>query len=49
MLSRTAPKDIIGSGLGLSIVREIATQHSADIELTNLNPGLSFRVKFLIE
>ena len=39
-------KDTIGSGLGLSIVKEIATQHSADIQLTNLNPGLSFRVKF---
>jgi two-component system, OmpR family, sensor kinase len=41
-------KNIDGSGLGLSIVKEIATQHGANIELINLNPGLSFKVKFII-
>ena len=39
-------KSISGSGLGLSIVKEIATQHGANIELSNINPGLSFRVYF---
>lgn len=37
---------IQGSGLGLSIVKEIADHHGASIELKNLNPGLSFRVYF---
>lgn len=37
---------IQGSGLGLSIVKEIADHHEATIELRNLNPGLSFRVYF---
>ena len=41
-------KNIGGSGLGLSIVKEIATQHNANIDLINLNPGLSFKVKFII-
>ena len=40
-------KDAIGSGLGLSIVKEIATQHGAIVELINLNPGLRFRVYFV--
>jgi len=39
-------KDKIGSGLGLSIVKEIAIQHHAEIEVLNINPGSSFRVKF---
>ena len=39
-------KSISGSGLGLSIVKEIATQHGANIQLSNINPGLSFRVYF---
>lgn len=39
-------KNISGSGLGLSVVKEIATQHGANIELSNLNPGLSFKVYF---
>jgi two-component system, OmpR family, sensor kinase len=39
--------NVNGSGLGLSIVREIATQHYARIELLNLIPGLSFRVYFI--
>lgn len=39
---------IHGSGLGLSIVREIADHHGAKIELKNLNLGLSFRVYFCI-
>ena len=39
--------NVNGSGLGLSIVREIATQHDARIELLNLNPGFSFRVYFI--
>lgn len=38
--------EISGSGLGLSIVKEIATQHQANIELSNRHPGLSFRVYF---
>ena len=41
-------KDTKGSGLGLSIVQEIAIQHSAKIQLSNLGPGLSFRVIFCI-
>ncbi len=39
-------QNIDGSGLGLSIVKEIATQHGAYIQLSNLDPGLSFRVYF---
>ena len=39
-------KDKIGSGLGLSIVKEIAIQHHAEIEVLNINPGFSFRVMF---
>lgn len=39
-------KDKIGSGLGLSIVKEIAIQHHAEIDVSNLYPGFSFRVKF---
>lgn len=42
-------QNIAGSGLGLSIVKEIASQHSATIELSNLNPGLSFKVFFAIK
>lgn len=38
--------NISGSGLGLSIVNEIAIQHHAKVELINLNPGLSFKVIF---
>ena len=41
-------KDTRGSGLGLSIVKEIATQHSAKIQLLNQSPGLSIRVIFSI-
>jgi two-component system OmpR family sensor kinase len=37
---------IQGSGLGLSIVKEIAEKHAARIELSNLSPGLSFKVFF---
>ncbi len=40
-------KQISGSGLGLSIVKEIALQHQLKIELFNLHPGLSFKVFFL--
>jgi signal transduction histidine kinase len=40
-------KDNCGSGLGLSIVREIALQHGAIIKLSNLNHGLSFKVTFV--
>jgi len=40
-------KDTCGSGLGLSIVREIALQHGAIIKLSNLNHGLSFKVTFV--
>lgn len=36
--------NVTGSGLGLSIVKEIAIKHNADIEILNLNPGLSFNV-----
>ena len=39
--------NVNGAGLGLSIVREIANQHDARIELLNLNPGFSFRVYFI--
>lgn len=39
-------KSVTGAGLGLSIVREIANQHSAKIEILNQNPGLSFKVYF---
>lgn len=39
-------QSISGSGLGLAIVREIATQHGTRIELSNLNPGLCFKVFF---
>lgn len=39
-------QSISGSGLGLAIVREIATQHGARVELSNLNPGLCFKVFF---
>ena len=39
-------KDTNGSGLGLSIVKEIASQHNANIVMSNLNPGFSFRVYF---
>jgi signal transduction histidine kinase len=42
-------QNIAGSGLGLSIVKEIASQHSATIELSNLEPGLSFKVLFAIK
>lgn len=38
---------ISGSGLGLAIVKEIATRHGATVELSNINPGLCFRVLFL--
>jgi two-component system, OmpR family, sensor kinase len=41
-------KDSKGSGLGLSIVHEIANQHNAKIEINNLHPGLSIRVYFLL-
>lgn len=41
-------KNISGSGLGLSIVKEIAAQHGANIELSNHNSGLSFKVRFII-
>jgi len=37
---------IPGSGLGLAIVKEIAIQHKAIIQLSNNNPGLSFKVIF---
>lgn len=39
-------KDAYGSGLGLSIVKEIATQHQATIEATNLKPGFCIRIIF---
>lgn len=42
-------KNISGSGLGLSIVKEIAVQHDAKVELTNLNPGFSIQVIFCEE
>lgn len=38
---------IPGSGLGLAIVKEIAARHGATIELSNLNPGLCFKVLFV--
>ncbi len=38
---------ISGSGLGLAIVKEIATRHGATVELSNLNPGLCFKVLFV--
>ena len=37
---------VSGSGLGLSIVKEIATQHGAHVELSNLSQGLSVKVYF---
>lgn len=37
---------ISGSGLGLAIVKEIAKVHGASIALSNLNPGLCFKVSF---
>lgn len=37
---------ISGSGLGLAIVKDIATRHGAVINLSNNNPGLSFKVFF---
>jgi signal transduction histidine kinase len=40
-------KDTCGSGLGLSIVREIVLQHGAIIKLSNLSHGLSFKVTFV--
>ncbi len=39
-------KHISGSGLGLSIVKEIATLHGAKVELENITHGLSFKVYF---
>ncbi|MEK9825690.1 MAG: ATP-binding protein, partial [Methylotenera sp.] len=39
-------QSISGTGLGLAIVKEIATQHGARVELSNLNPGLCFKVFF---
>ncbi len=39
-------KQISGSGLGLSIVKEIAMQHKLTIKLSNLKSGLSFKVIF---
>lgn len=44
---RGESKNVSGSGLGLSIVKEIATQHNAFIEMLNINPGLVFRVCFI--
>lgn len=38
---------VSGSGLGLAIVKEIATRHGATVELSNLNPGLCFKVLFV--
>jgi two-component system, OmpR family, sensor kinase len=38
---------ISGSGLGLAIVKEIATRHGATVELSNLNPGLCFKILFV--
>lgn len=40
-------QNIPGSGLGLAIVKEISTQNGATIELSNLNPGLCFKVSFV--
>lgn len=40
-------RGISGSGLGLSIVKEIALQHGAKIEISNLVSGLSFKVIFV--
>ncbi|WP_019897529.1 ATP-binding protein [Methylotenera mobilis] len=40
-------KDTCGSGLGLSIVREIVSQHGAIIKLSNLNHGFSFKITFV--
>lgn len=37
---------VSGSGLGLSIVKEIATQHGAHVELSSLSQGLSVKVYF---
>lgn len=42
-------KDTVGSGLGLSIVKEIADRHHAKIETINLNSGLCFKIHFLKE
>lgn len=39
-------KGTSGSGLGLSIVKEIAAQHRARVEISNLHKGLSFKVYF---
>lgn len=41
--------DTAGSGLGLSIVKEIADRHGLIIALLNRNPGLSFNVIFTSE
>jgi len=44
---RLAGGDIPGSGLGLAIVREIATQHQADIRLEDTpGGGLTVRITF---
>lgn len=43
---RSENKGISGSGLGLSIVKEIAAQHRARVEISNLHKGLSFKVYF---
>ncbi|CAH1201413.1 Sensory histidine kinase QseC [Candidatus Nitrotoga sp. BS] len=39
-------KDAYGSGLGLSIAKEIATQHHASIEASNLHPGFCIKIVF---
>ncbi|MDI1310466.1 MAG: ATP-binding protein [Methylotenera sp.] len=42
-------KEMHGAGLGLSIVKEIANQHKASLEASNLPSGFSIKVSFNIK